>query len=110
MHAMYLFFVDDSKILHFTSPVAIVITTSELRPEIVGTCDNAHTDNQTKQQITKQRIASDCIWAHPLLSWSGLLSSNFWISASNYGKAQSSNEDCDIVFFVLKSLQISHLR
>ncbi len=49
MHAMYLFFVDDSKILHFTSPVAIVITTSELRPEIVGTCDNAHTDNQTKQ-------------------------------------------------------------
>ncbi len=47
MHVMYLFFVDDSKILHFTSPVAIVITPSELRPEIVGTCDNAHTDNQT---------------------------------------------------------------
>ncbi len=29
-----LFFVD-SKILHFTSPVAIVITTSELRPIII---------------------------------------------------------------------------
>ncbi len=35
MYIYNLFFVDDSKILHFTSPVAIVITTSELRPIII---------------------------------------------------------------------------